>query len=880
MKEKTLKLFCILLFFCSSINAQREAANWFFGVNAGLDFNSGIPTQLNTSQVNTLEGCSTISDENGAMLFYTDGVTVWNSLHQIMSNGTDLNGSFSSTQSSIVVPNPANDNIYYIFTTDVVDAYDPTTNTSNGFNYSVVDISLDGGLGAVTDKNVNLMPNTSEKVSATLSNDGNYWVVTHYLDSFYAFKITAAGVNTVPVVSATSFNVNNYRNFRGNMKISPDGKKLAIAHAYFFPDQEGYLYLYDFNDETGIVQNSDFLGDNLVYYGVEFSSNSSKLYASAKVFSADNSVSNIQLQQYDVNAPNVANTRYIVHNYPQSQVTPSLGGSLQIGFDKRVYHSLPGSTLSTINTPNLSGFACSFELASVDLGTNFARFGLPSYVQTYFESIATIQNLCLGQQTTFTVAPNPDILSIDWDFGDVASGANNTSTQMSPSHLFTSAGLYIVTADVAFASEPNRTFIEVIQINEVPNIAASFTLFQCDVDDNPTDGLSIFNLGDAQSLIQADSGISNAQVIFYPTLNDAQNNQNAINNLTYFNTQSDQILYARVFSQSECFAITQVRLTANPGTSLGTYTTLDVCETNANGIAISQIENTLGNDFPGGTISVFATESGALLQQNQLSDNAQVNLTNNELFFRVDYGTNCGFIGSISINVIAQPQVEDQQVTLCGGPGSEVTLALDESFSNYTWSTNETTPTITVSEVGTYMLTISNAAGCEREVSFVVIEEPPIEIEEILVSDFQDQNSIKIILTQPTETILYSINGGQTFSDSNEFNNLFPGVYDIVVKRENCDSVGETVLVGGLPKFFTPNGDNINDTWTLLRKEFYPNAIIELYDRYGKNLDYIKADDREWDGTYRGNPLPSGDYWYKLTLENGKVIKGNVTLKR
>ncbi len=879
MKEKTLKLFCILLFFCSIINAQREAANWFFGVNAGLSFNTGVPQLLSDSQVNTLEGCSTISDENGGLLFYTDGVTVWNRMHEIMSNGTDLNGSFSSTQSSIVVPNPTNTNIYYIFTTDVVDAYDPTTSQSNGFNYSVIDITLDGGLGAVTDKNINLMANTSEKVSAVLTNDGDYWVVTHYEDSFYSFRVTGAGVNTVPVVSPTSFSVDNYRNIRGNMKISPNGKKLAIAHAFFFPEQTGYLYLYDFNDETGVVQNPDLLGDNITYYGVEFSSNSSKLYASGKLFTADNSLSNIQVQQFDVNAVNVANTRYVVHNYPQSQVTPSLGGSLQIGFDKRVYHSLPGLTLSTINTPNLSGPLCDFDLASISLGTNFARFGLPSYVQTYFESIATIENLCFGQATTFTVEANPDIVSISWDFGDTASGANNTSTQLSPSHTFTNTGIYIVTANVVFSNEPDRTFIEVVEINEVPNIAPSFTLEQCDVDSNPNDGITIFNLQDAVSLIQQNGGNDDIEVLFYESLNNAQNNQSAINNFTYTNTQDDQILYARVFTYSGCFSLTQVRLSVNPGSNLGTYSTIDVCELNTSGIAISQIEDTLSADFPNGTVSIYATETNALLQQNQLSNAAQVNLTIEELFFRVSYGANCGFIGSIAINVIEQPQIEDQQVSLCGGEDSEVTLGFDENFASYTWSTNETSPTITVSEVGTYYVTVTNGAGCEKEVAFVVIEEPPIEIDRIEVSDFQDRNSIKIILTEVSENIRYSINGGQTFVETNEFNNLFPGVYDVVIKRENCDATSETVLVGGFPKFFTPNGDNINDTWSLIRKEFYPNAIIELYDRYGKNLDYIKAD-RAWDGTYRGTPMPSGDYWYKLTLENGRVIKGNVTLKR
>ncbi|WP_298420095.1 T9SS type B sorting domain-containing protein [uncultured Kordia sp.] len=882
MKENTLKLFCVLFFFCTTINAQRETANWFFGVNAGLDFNTGTPSLLGNSQVNTLEGCSTISDEDGYLLFYTDGITVWNRMQGIMPNGTGLIGSFSSTQSSIIVPNPDNPDIYYIFTADVVDAYDPDTNESNGFNYSIVDMTLNNGLGDVTDKNVNLMPNTSEKVSSVLSSDGNFWVVTHYEDSFYAFKVTGTGVNTVPVISSTSFSVSDHRNTRGNMKISPNGEKIAIAHTFFFPEQTGYLYLYDFDSENGTVSNSNFLGGNISYYGVEFSSNSSKLYSTGKIYTADNTLSYIQLQQYDIDAANVSSTRYILYSYEQSQVAPSLGGSLQIAFDRKIYHSLPGARLSTINSPNLAGQACNFQIENIDLGTDFARFGLPAFAQSYFESIALIQNQCLGEETTFTVEDTTNIVSINWNFGDAASGVNNTSTQISPSHVFTSTGQYIVTADVTYVNLPSRTFNEVIVISEAPDVVdMPYSIEQCDIDSDPNDGITIFDLQVAEDLILANTTTNNVQVSFFEALTDAELNENAINTTNYINTVNDQIIYAKVFETPECFTIRTVQLMVSVGGYLDQYTNIDICELDTNEIAISQIITELSQDFPGATISVYLSNNDAVLDENQLSDSDQIDSSVSALFFRVAYGTEtCFAIGNLTINVIAQPQAEDQLVFLCGAGVESVTLALEGNFASYTWSTNDTTPTITVTETGIYTVVITNGAGCEKEVTFEVVEVPPIEVTSVEVSDFQDRNSMKIILGNTnTDAILYSINGGTTFFESNEFTNLAPGVYTIVVKRESCDVTSEVVLIGGFPKFFTPNGDNVNDTWSLVAKEFYPNAIIQLYDRYGKNLDYIKAD-REWDGTYRGSPLPAGDYWYKLTLEDGRTIKGNVTLKR
>lgn len=126
-------LFCLNLVF-----SQGEANIWYFGQNAGLDFNSGSPVSINGSQMNTLEGCSTISNSSGQLLFYTDGVTVWDRNHNIMPNGTGLMGHESSTQSSLVIPKPNDPNIYYLFTVSEIN--------SDGLRYSVIDMSLNGGV--------------------------------------------------------------------------------------------------------------------------------------------------------------------------------------------------------------------------------------------------------------------------------------------------------------------------------------------------------------------------------------------------------------------------------------------------------------------------------------------------------------------------------------------------------------------------------------------------------------------------------------------------------------------------------------------------------------------------------------------------------------
>jgi hypothetical protein len=133
-----LVLLCITL----RVTAQPQTAIWYFGENAGIDFRGGAPMAIAGGQVNTIEGCTSIADPGGNLLFYSDGVNVWNRLHQLMPNGTELKGHFSSTQSSLIVPHPANSALYFLFTTDESGYYDYS---NDGVYYSVVNMCLNGG---------------------------------------------------------------------------------------------------------------------------------------------------------------------------------------------------------------------------------------------------------------------------------------------------------------------------------------------------------------------------------------------------------------------------------------------------------------------------------------------------------------------------------------------------------------------------------------------------------------------------------------------------------------------------------------------------------------------------------------------------------------
>src|SRR5699024_1055450 len=138
-----------------------------------MSFNTSPPTALNDGHISVTEGSSSISDKDGYLLFYTDGITIYNANHEVMQNGTGLFGHTSTTQSALIVPQPNHPKIYYLFTLDAQagffydDDYDPTVST--GLSYSVIDMTLDGGLGGVlpNQKNIILETPMTEKITTT-----------------------------------------------------------------------------------------------------------------------------------------------------------------------------------------------------------------------------------------------------------------------------------------------------------------------------------------------------------------------------------------------------------------------------------------------------------------------------------------------------------------------------------------------------------------------------------------------------------------------------------------------------------------------------------------------------------------------------------------
>ena len=365
-------LICIIIFSIPNFTfGQAEANTWYFGKNAGIDFSSGSPEVLKNSALNTEEGCASISDKDGNLLFYTDGLSVWNRLHQHMPNGSGLLGNPSSTQSGVIIPNLNHKGLYYIFT--IADQ-----GNEDGFRYSVLDMSKANGMGDIIEKNVLLATPVTEKITAVKHrNNKDIWVITHGWKSneFLAFLVTKEGVSKQPVSTKEGkIHQGSTTNTQGYMKSSPDGTNLALAI-----EIDNQVEIFDFDNESGKVSNpiTLTLSKGSYPYGIEFSANGSLLYVSA--------AGTGKIYQYNLQAgsdANIISSKTIVG----STLNGKWIGALQIAVDGKIYFPIYGTSfLGTIHQPNTLGRDCLYQNNAVFLDSGVSQLGLPSFTQSFFE---------------------------------------------------------------------------------------------------------------------------------------------------------------------------------------------------------------------------------------------------------------------------------------------------------------------------------------------------------------------------------------------------------------------------------------------------------------------------------------------------------------
>lgn len=749
--KKLTALFLFVLSFLITHTSQaqlgKEANFWYFGTNAGLDFNGGAPVSVTNSVMNISEGCSSISDKNGNLLFYTDGRTVFNKNHVVMGNGAGLSAGpgGSSTQGALIVKRPGSNTLYYIFTLD-------EQANANGLCYSVVDMSLNAGLGAVTTKNTQLYTPSTEKMTAVKHCNGvDVWLITHEKDNntFRNFLITSAGIGA-PVTSSVGTALNVGAAYAGQMKVSPTGAKLALV-AY---TSSNVLEVFDFNNVAGTVTNPITVGNNPWGYGLEFSPNGRYLYVS--------DVQNKKIYQYDVCAGSSA---ALAASKIQVGASANSISSLQLGPNKKIYAARSNGSctwLGVINSPNSAGIAANYVDNGVSLAAGWNQQGLPGFVQSFFRDTFphfTYATNCLT--ATFNPPPtncaNP-INAVSWNFGEPSSGAANTSTLMNPSHTYTLPGNYSVRLIVNCVD----TIIKTIPVVACPLIVTSNNSSVCP-------GIC------ASVSANVSAGAPGYTYSWSPNIGAGPGPYNVC-------PTSTTVYTVTVTDLTGTTAVSTSTVTVSPATTANMAKVDITCNGSANGtISVNPSGGT-----PGYTYSWSTGAMGVTSVSNLAPGSYSVTITD---------ANGCSSVTSATITqplALATPTVATS--VTCNG-GSNGTAGVNPSGGTsgylYSWSNTKTTQNITGIQAGVYTVTVTDSKGC-KAIASINVTQPATPVTATLsvvnhVSCFAGSNgAVSATGGGGTPGYTYSWNSGNTTST---VSNLMAGSYSVTI----TDSKGCTI---------------------------------------------------------------------------------------
>lgn len=357
-----------------------------------MDFVSGTPViSYLIREMEFRRAVANICDSIGNLLFVTNGVYIADATGDTMLNGSGLNpSSYTSLypdglppmQMNIIIPDPGNMDLYYLFHTTIDDPFGALL--TRFLYYSIIDMSLNSGLGAVTAKNQMLLNDSLTKGNLTAckhANGRDWWLICHksYSNLYYKFLITPFGIQGPITQSIGILRENDL----GQAVFSPDGYHFAC---YNLRNQyPAHLEVYNFDRCTGLLSNPVYIAinDSASGVGVAFSPSSQHLYVSSTRY----------VYQFDVAAPNIPTTQTTVAVwdgfYSPSPPFATLFNIQQLAPDGKIYIGTGNSTLHlhVINQPDSAGLACDLVQHGVPL---------PAY---NFNSLPNHPNYFLGALT-------------------------------------------------------------------------------------------------------------------------------------------------------------------------------------------------------------------------------------------------------------------------------------------------------------------------------------------------------------------------------------------------------------------------------------------------------------------------------------------------
>jgi gliding motility-associated-like protein len=836
-------LWLFLCFLVYQVSAQGPADWWYFGHKAGIEFTSSGPIANTEGQMKTTEGSASIADEFGNLLFYTRGDTVWDSTHAVMQNGTGLQGNGAGgdgAMNAFIVPRPEHPQEYYIFSIQ---------SFFGGMWYSKVDMSLNGGLGAVdaVEKNVPLVESTTEMVAAVRQpNNRDFWVIAMKKpgDTAFAYEVTPAGVNTVPVKSNTGLLLQSVDDV-GYLRASQQSDKLAMTLVKFDAGQVNAngVHLFDVDNITGEVSFDLTITPSVAdtfNYGVEFSPNGQFLYVQ--------SYSQADCRQYDISSGVAATI-----NASETLIGPSYtiagGGALQLGPDGKIYVSRNTNFLvAAVEFPNNAGVLCGYNHDALNLGGQLDGFGFPQFLPFVLEGSIGVDDACFGDTVFFT----SNYLSADsvlWDFGDPASGTADTSTLLNPGHAFTDTGSFTITHIAYDAFLADTTLIN---IRILPR--QSLVL--------PTDTLLCAGLPAVFDLTQAGG------------LHYLWNGDTATGSFQMQDTGSYLVEVYGVCDTLQQVMFVDAFMPSN--LDLGADTT--VC---------GQPTLVIGDTSVGDQYNILW--NGGETQSTILVDSA-------DTYVLTAWNTCDTLMDTIVVDFSVAPSdsLLPEDTLLCFDDPFAVKRPRNGTFQ-FTWLNGSTDDEIVAERDTVLILNASNACGNTTDSMRILFNG---EILTELGEDTTICDEDSLLLQGIDSTATYFWNTGAT-SDSIWTLKGETQRYRVTITKGQCqkeDVIQVTSDFIACPNIncdleygniFTPNGDGVNDRFVAQSDCDIFRFDMHIFNRWGQLVHYSDNIAFGWDGYVNGEAAAEGTYYFVIEYKDLVVVdadrqitRGSFVLKR
>jgi gliding motility-associated-like protein len=923
--------------------AQNEL--WYFGGwpgnGEGVYFNgASINTRDNESTIFYYESATTVSDGAGNPLFYSNGTTVYDQSHAIMSNGSSLMGSAepggaegSGAQGVVAINAPGNSNKYYLLTTGAVEQLQQWGGTNNGLRYHEVDMSAQGNgapgnpYGAVTAKNQLLIDGITtpmaEMLAAIAGSCDTIWAIAHGANNntFYAFAITSAGINTTPVTSSLGPTLSsvNWDWARGTISFSPQGDRLAMASGFG-------LHLFDFNKQSGKVSNAKAVDTQLPYYGSEFSPDGQKIYYTQYITGA--------MYQYNI-CTNAIQT---------VDLSASYFGELVSAPNGKIYCPYNGSNqgvsigLAEIGNPNgTSAATWNYSTNAHSTGTGVGP-GLP---QMYFTP-EFLNNGPVQVDVTRTLADTLCSSASSTCLGLYVTPAVAGNWRSEPAGFVDSHGVFdpsvnaqdTTVVKIFFGMEPcvkeDSTTIVVINccklIGTNPPAGSICPKDSIDLSAMVTDGVGTW------TIFQKPAGVKTATIAspWFKTnlktdpgtykVSFKLNNQNA-------GCKDTTIENIVVKAAPAAPAILNVNLCAGDSTNLsagdanytylwhpggatsssikvktsGKYAvsktsiandclSIDTISVSAIALPVGSIADS--SVCAGGSISISAGQWLSYKWDNATSSSSATLSTTGKHWVIVEGNNHCKDTIFVQVNAGLPLNVSlNAPGDLCAGASLDLIATVSGVQAaplTYLWNNNAGGASHNISTPALHQLAVTDARNCKGSASVTIkaAAAPEFTLGKDSALCFAEGALYKSTVSDTFSSVLWMNNSNASSIEINSAQSISVTVSNGACSKSDTVQITEycTPLIWDFPNVITPNGDGKNDKFipffvndTTLQK--LKKIYFIVYDRWGIKMYENPAiiEIPTWDGKYNGDRVAPGVYYYVVRWTDTSNQEGEKT---